>query len=173
MKKIMLFTLLCVVLFAAAGNFELRAQEVGSKYGGSFSESVANQQSPLLRSKTVLEQRDYGVDLFITGMVLGVVAPAILTALIPVVVGDTVANAIVTGSDENLDHGALAAGVGLYAGASLLSTIGFGLWLAGAIYWGLGNRYLRDGIALGEGKDADVLLALDTQINGIGVVLKY
>ena len=165
MKKVFMFIILCAVLFAAVGNFEIQAQVVDSRYGGSFSASVANQPSPLLNNRTLLEQRDYGVDLFIGGLSTNfVLAPTLggLAALIllpfTIVTFDidfvtVIPTAIVT----------------------VTSAIGFAIWVAGAVYWGHGNSLLSRGVVISERKhdNPDVVLALDTEINGIGVAIRY
>ena len=162
MKKVFMFTILCVVLFAAAGNFEVQAQEAHSRFSGSFPAAVANQPSPLINGITLLEQRDYGISLFITGMLIGTVIPAVLTsslilvALLPPVFSITTAAIITTAS-------------------GIAGAIGLGMWIAGAVYWGEGNRILSRGIILSEREHGtpDVLLALDTEINGLGVAIRY
>ena len=160
MKKLIISAVLFTVLFTIAGNIELQAQQVGSRYGGAFPEAVANQPSPHLNNKTLLEQRDYGVDLFITGMVFSyVVAPALASLAIPLGFALADSNTTLT----------------LSASAGIVGAVGFGLWIAGAVYWGNGNKLLAGGVVLSKREHGtpDVLLALDTEINGLGVAIRY
>ncbi len=168
MKKLVISAVLFAVLFTIVGNIELQAQQVESRYGGAFSEAVANQPSLLLNNKTLLQQRDHGVDLFITGMVLSyVVSPIVLISgfALAIPLAFTFEN-----SDLVLEIPALFG-----AAAGVIGAIGFGLWVAGAVYWGNGNKLLSRGVVISEGEHdtPDVLLALDTEINGLGVAIRY
>ncbi len=168
MKKLIVSAVLFAVLFSIAGNIELQAQQVESKHGGIFSEAVANQPSPLLKNKTLLEQRDHGIDLFITGILLStVVTPLVaLTGFVLLV------PLAFTFPESGL---ALYVPGSFAAAAGIIGAVGLGLWIAGAVYWGNGNKLLTGGVVISkrEHDTPDVLLALDTEINGLGVAIRY
>ena len=153
-----------MVLFAVVGNHELQAQEeVKSRYGGTFPASVANQPSRV-QDKTVLELRDYGIDLFIIGLTITLAAPPAIIILIPLL-----------GRGFIQIGGSIEGDIRLFGVAigGLFGAIGSALWIIGITNWTHGNQRLRQEITISKGKDSDVLLALDTEINGIGLVLKY
>ena len=168
MKRFITLTVLCAVV-AIAGNTELHAQGgVKSRYGGVFPEAAANQPSPLLNNKTLLEQRDYGVDLFITGIVLNAVVTPIIFTL-----GLGLAGPLAfTFSDSSLVATTLT--VSAVAGG-IIGAIGFGLWVAGVAYWSTANNILARGLVLSERPDGTpgVVLGFDTQVNGLGAAIRY
>lgn len=159
MKKaiILLILSICVVGFASA-------QSVESKYDTvQYDPAVANAASGV-GDRTALELRDYGVDLFITGMVLNYVAPAAILGVTLVAGIGSAASSATSGSTT----GVLAAASGILIGgaiAALVSTVGFGMWVAGAVYWGNGNQLLaRGGLALTDPRDDWLVVFEGTQI---------
>ena len=138
-----IFYFICILFFVFS--VSVSAQEtVKSKYGGVYNVSVANEAS-WLKNKTVLEARDYGIDLFISGMVLNVLSPSII---IPV----TTIASVGSGSASGAAAGTLI-GVGV---SGALSTAGFGMWVAGAVYWARGNNALNsNGVVLFDAAEED------------------
>ena len=141
MKITKIIAVSCVFLLTASLSFgqeiadETRITDengrVTSRYFDRWDAEVANQPSPYLPLRsladnfTLLESRDYGVDLFITGM--SVMVAGILGATIPL-----------GAAQDPLIRDIIGPATG-----SAIGLTGLGLWITGAIYWGVSNTILQ------------------------------
>ena len=139
--------------FAALPATEVSAQQeerARSRYGDAFPEQAAAQPGNVLPHLNMIDQRNIGIDLFISGMVIQTLSVAALFA--PVVL-------VFSGfsSSGTIDGFSLAVGIGL---AAVITHPGFGIfgivtgsiiWITGAILWGAGNAGLRQPAEIGVG----------------------
>lgn len=129
---------------------------VRGKHGGFVGADIALIQSTLLPGRTLLEQRDYGIDLFITGMVLQV-AGGLVAGLSPLGGGGGVVIMAPIG-------GAVAA-------------TGLGLWIAGAAYWGNASGNItaaeRYNLLRGQQSKATKDVPVTVSFFGTGLGIRY
>ena len=166
MRKAFTLTVLCAAMFVMAGNSELRAQGAGSNYDRT-SEAVANQPAPLLKNRTLQDQRNYGINLYYIGAQIFYIAPAAVILLgVPVF--------SFLPEDLQLIQNDLAAVSVIVAAAGVVGIIGAAVWVAGVIYRNNANDIFARGVVISEyNGTSDLLLALDGEIAGLGLVLRY